>query len=102
MKMHASKEYWGEDADEFKPERFEPENYKKVNPNAYIPFLRGPRNCIGFKYGMNSMKVSFAHFFRNYKLSTSLKLDQIELDFCVNTRVVQGYMVNIEKIDFKM
>lgn len=36
--LHRDKNYWGEDADLFIPERFEPEKFKNVHPYAYIPF----------------------------------------------------------------
>jgi cytochrome P450 len=36
--MHRNKLYWGEDAKDFRPERFEPEEIKKIHPHAYAPF----------------------------------------------------------------
>ena len=35
---------WGEDADEFRPERWES---GPPHPYAYAPFSHGPRACIG-------------------------------------------------------
>ena len=41
--MHRRKDYYGEDADEFKPERWE-----KLRPGwEYLPFNGGPRICLG-------------------------------------------------------
>lgn len=36
--VQRNKEYWGDDADRFLPERFEPQAFKKVPSYAYIPF----------------------------------------------------------------
>jgi cytochrome P450 len=38
MKVHRDVKYWGEDANVFKPERFERESFEKIHPYAYLPF----------------------------------------------------------------
>ncbi|RCI08823.1 hypothetical protein L249_4841 [Ophiocordyceps polyrhachis-furcata BCC 54312] len=51
--MHRCKEIWGEDADVFRPERWE----NKPSRWNYVPFNDGPRSCIGQQYAM----VRIAH-----------------------------------------
>ncbi|KAL7033672.1 hypothetical protein ACKWTF_007672 [Chironomus riparius] len=48
--MHRNPRFWGSDANEFKPERFNSENIKHINPHAYAPFSGGRRICIGKVY----------------------------------------------------
>lgn len=50
--MQRSLEHWGEDADEFRPERWIERTascFKKegLSPTAYAPFSEGPRACLG-------------------------------------------------------
>lgn len=42
--LHRHPEVWGEDAEEFRPDRWE--NPPKQS-TAYMPFSAGSRNCIG-------------------------------------------------------
>ena len=42
--LHRNTDVWGDDAGEFKPERFMP---GKALPWGYIPFSKRPRDCIG-------------------------------------------------------
>lgn len=42
--LHRNPKVWGEDSNEFKPERFLPGN---PIPWGYIPFSKRPRDCIG-------------------------------------------------------
>ncbi|KAI5303189.1 hypothetical protein KEM56_007810 [Ascosphaera pollenicola] len=45
--VHHSKKIWGPDADEFRPERFDPEVLTARQKEAFMPFSYGPRACVG-------------------------------------------------------
>ncbi|KAI4518750.1 cytochrome P450 [Schizophyllum commune Loenen D] len=80
MNANRNKEIWGEDADEWKPERW-------LNPlpasvtDAHIPgvygnlmtFLGGGRACIGFKFSQLEMKVVLVELLNAFKFSLSEK-----------------------------
>lgn len=59
--MNNDKSIWGEDADEFRPERWEsiPEASSTI-PGVWgnmLTFLGGPRACIGYRFALIEMKV---------------------------------------------
>ena len=45
--IHHSKTIWGDDADEFRPERWAPDKLTEEQKAAFIPFSYGPRSCVG-------------------------------------------------------
>ncbi|KAG5684358.1 hypothetical protein PVAND_013593 [Polypedilum vanderplanki] len=95
--MHRSPKYWGNDAHLFKPERFEPERIKNVNPHAYAPFSGGKRICPGFKYSIMFMKIFLAKFFKTYTVDTKLKYEDISLEMTPTMVIAQKYMVTLKK-----
>jgi cytochrome P450 len=92
---------WGDDADEFIPERFEKENMQNIHPYAYLPFSRGPRNCIGYKYAEKSLKIFLAHFIRRFVISTRTKVSEVEFEFMLTAKIVQGCNVSLSSRMFK-
>ncbi|XP_022213607.2 probable cytochrome P450 313a1 [Drosophila obscura] len=70
---HRNKDVWGPEADKFNPDNFLPENISKIHQYAYIPFNKGKRYCIGWKYAEISAKIALAKVLRNFKLSTSFR-----------------------------
>jgi benzoate 4-monooxygenase len=64
--IHHSKEIWGPDADEFKPERWE--NLTPRQKNAFIPFSFGPRACVGRNVAEMEMKLIVATWARRYEV----------------------------------
>lgn len=64
--IHHSKEVWGPDADEFRPDRWD-----SVTPrqkNAFIPFSSGPRACVGRNVAEMEMKLIVATWARRYNV----------------------------------
>jgi cytochrome P450 len=100
LHIHRNKRFWGEDADEFKPERFETESYKKMHPYAYLPFSKGSRICIGYKYAERSLKVTLAHFFRCFTVSTTMKLSDVVFEYMFSSKIAQGYNVSLQPRSF--
>jgi cytochrome P450 len=96
-KLQRNPKYWGSDAHLFKPERFEPENFKKIHPYAFIPFSAGPRNCIAFHYGSFMLRIALVQILRNFHLSTSMKYDEIKLETTVTMKVQQGYQIVLRR-----
>ncbi|XP_070505831.1 probable cytochrome P450 313a4 [Chironomus tepperi] len=97
LRIHRSKKIWGEDADEFRPERFEKENFEKIPSYAYIPFAKGPRMCIGWRYAMLLMKIQLANILLRYEIDSDMKLEEIEFKFHITVNAAQGYNIRIKE-----
>ncbi len=64
---HHNPNYWDDPA-KFDPDRFEPENKKKMASYAYYPFGGGPRMCIGYHFALLEMKIALIEFFKRFSL----------------------------------
>ena len=65
--IHHSKEIWGPDADEFRPERWNTVTSRQKN--AFIPFSHGPRACVGRNVAEMELKMIVATWARRYRVS---------------------------------
>ncbi|XP_024883132.1 cytochrome P450 4C1-like isoform X1 [Temnothorax curvispinosus] len=101
IKMHRNEKYWPNplmfDPDRFLPERIKSQSY------YYIAFSDGPRNCIGMKYAMMSMKVILATLARTFvfKVNKSVKIDEIKLKFSLTISTEKPLKVKLEKRYFQ-
>ncbi|KAH8357254.1 hypothetical protein KR084_012687 [Drosophila pseudotakahashii] len=80
--IHRNKDFWGPEAAKFNPDNFLPEKVSNRHPYAFIPFSKGKRNCIGWRYGLTSTKLALVKILTNYELSTSFRYQ--DLDFIDN------------------
>ncbi|XP_031632678.1 uncharacterized protein LOC116346652 [Contarinia nasturtii] len=95
--LHRRRDIWGDHANEFNPDHFLPENVEKRHPFSFLPFSGGPRNCIGYQYGMFSMKIMLSAILRHYKFSTDLKMSELKTKFEILLKLENKHMVKIER-----
>ena len=76
--IHRSERYFDEPT-VFKPERFLPENRNQIVSGSYLPFLIGPRNCIGMRFALIEAKMVLSHLLLNYKfVKSDATVDKLE------------------------
>lgn len=63
--LHRNPEHWP-NPDEFRPERFSKENKDSIDPYTYLPFGAGPRNCIGMRFALLSLKVAIVALLQHF------------------------------------
>ncbi|XP_022149052.1 cytochrome P450 CYP749A22-like [Momordica charantia] len=71
--VHHDTAYWGEDASEFKPERFAEGVAKAIERNsaAYLPFGLGGRSCVGMNFAMKEAKIGMSMILQRYSFTLS-------------------------------
>jgi len=65
--LHRDEKFWI-DADVFRPDRFNNIGGEdsKLLPYYFLPFSRGPRMCIGYRFAMAGLKVALAKLVSNF------------------------------------
>ncbi|KAK8764669.1 hypothetical protein V5799_032723 [Amblyomma americanum] len=64
--MHRDPEIFP-DPDNFVPERFSDANVDAIKPYSYLPFGAGPRNCVGMRLALQSVKLCLIHSVHNVR-----------------------------------
>lgn len=86
--------------EKFDPERFNSENIKNQNMNAFAPFGIGPRNCIGSRFALMSVKTVLFKALLNFSFEVSGKT-QIPLRFkksMMQISAENGFWVHVKPL----
>uniref|UniRef100_A0A914CZF6 Cytochrome P450 n=1 Tax=Acrobeloides nanus TaxID=290746 RepID=A0A914CZF6_9BILA len=74
--LHHDPELWGDDVDEFHPERF---LASETLPENWIPFGTGPRECIGRRFALMEEKIIAFKFLRKFRVRIASEWESHEL-----------------------
>uniref|UniRef100_A0A6B2L3D7 Cytochrome P450 n=1 Tax=Arcella intermedia TaxID=1963864 RepID=A0A6B2L3D7_9EUKA len=97
--IHRLKEYWGDDAEEFKPERWEQKDILK-HPYQYVPFQKGPRICLGMNMAQEEAKCCIAILYQNhFKLELVSPAESLQYAGMAILYSKDGINVNVNKLN---
>ncbi|KXJ79844.1 hypothetical protein RP20_CCG027717 [Aedes albopictus] len=70
--MHHDPKFYPE-PEKFDPEPFSAQNRRDINPDTYLPFGIGPRNCIGSRFALMEMKAVLYYLLLNFSFEVTEK-----------------------------
>ncbi|OBH15932.1 cytochrome P450 [Mycobacterium sp. E3247] len=59
---------WGPDANDFNPDRFMPDNIRRLPPHTYKPFGTGARACLGRRFALHEIMLTLTAVLHSYDL----------------------------------
>ncbi|KAH9894819.1 cytochrome P450 [Cubamyces lactineus] len=81
--MNRSKEIWGEDAMEFRPERWQhPPEAASAVPGVWghlLTFIGGPRACIGYRFSLVEFKAILFSIIRGFEFEMPMPLEEYQI-----------------------
>jgi len=88
---------WGEDAAEFRPERFlGEEGRKNISSFGFLPFSKGSRDCIGKYFALLEAKIALAALITRYD-GTPVNADQEVYTARLTSVPKNGCLVNLTR-----
>ena len=97
MAIHVDPRYW-EDPLTFNPDRFDPS--VKRQKYTWMPFMSGPRNCVGKNFAMLEMKVVLSKVIQKFDLiNPNPEVKDLVMLGKITARPVDGVKLRLKKWD---
>ncbi len=93
--LHRHPDYWDE-PEQFNPDRFSPENEKRINKRVYLPFGNGARICIGNHFALMEARLLLATIAQQYRLRLN-DGQQVKPEPMITLRPKGGLPMRIER-----
>ena len=88
--MHMNPDIYGENVEEFDPERFLNDACKEqIDNHQFHSFGGGPRICIGMRFAMEEMKIALAKLLTNFEIIDEPNVT--ELNFVAGNQFLLAY-----------
>lgn len=90
--MHRRRDIWGEDADEFKPER-----WSGRRPGwEYLPFNGGPRICIGQQFALTNVSYTLVRLLQRIEAIDGANLGPVKHGLSLTDCPGEGVKVRLQ------
>ncbi|KAM3069195.1 hypothetical protein ACMFMG_010714 [Clarireedia jacksonii] len=91
--MHRREDLWGEDAEVWRPERWEG---KRVGW-GFLPFNGGPRICLGQQYALTEASYVIIRFLQKFDRMEAVGKDELDLKFATTLSPANGVKVRLHE-----
>jgi len=96
--VHNRPDIWG-DPENFRPDRFLPTADGKdpdIDPFAWIPFINGPRNCLGQHFSLLESKIVLGLLIRRFDMVLSPKQTAEKHPFIIPWGPKDGMLIKMK------
>jgi cytochrome P450 len=92
--LHRHPNYW-KDPEEFHPERWMGEAHPSSHKHAFMPFSKGPRNCIGYYFAEMEAKMLMAPLIRrfSFRLAPSIRNSDFTFSLFITMKTKPGLKI---------
>ncbi|EDV43806.1 uncharacterized protein Dana_GF16333 [Drosophila ananassae] len=95
--MQRDERVWGPLAKTYNPEAHFGPDCPPQHAFAFVPFTKGLRMCIGYRYAQMLMKLLLARIFRSYRVSTEARLEDLLVKGNISLKLKNYPLCRVER-----